>query len=597
MSSTYSSDETQRANGPSSTEALAARYRHLFVLPSKGILVILTAAASLALSFAGTRGHPSPVASAASLLFAVSVPFAVSGISRLIDTTSIATYRRSLAVTFAGTLVWLTCTAVGLVYAFVSHTDKSVGNSLIFGAFLCGGFEILVINGAFIERVPASVCLGSLHPAATLGAILLAGGVGYSSYAALPAVVAFAIPALFTISLKRKKTSRGHNSIKLFQAFMKTWASDEASDLEAIIASHADKVQVSSKVLRFQHANGDLFVVLPGVHPGPFYPVGSYNLPGLISRAFEGTGPVLTLHRPGGHERNLATNASAKEYSRAIKDFAEAVSPAQGPARIQGPLVGRIGRATATASAFAKDMLLTISFAPHGSDDLELDAEKQLTSAAATGGYGIAVVDAHNSIDEKREALDPNDPQWLRLIQDVKETKIEEFRIGYAHSRETDFPVAKDITANGLGLAVLEVHGVKWVLALADANNAVPNLRGAVSAALESSGYRLLEFCTSDSHDLAARGLTVTRGYLALGEVTPLDSIAGVTVNLAKLAETRLSGCMYGSGTMMSEASVFGARALQEFARIAQESSRFAKRYAAFAAPLLAFSLVLSLVL
>jgi predicted neutral ceramidase superfamily lipid hydrolase len=107
----------------------------------------------------------------------------------------------------------------------------------------------------------------------------------------------------------------------------------------------------------------------------------------------------------------------------------------------------------------------------------------------------------------------------------------------------------------------------------------------------------LLEFCTSDSHDLAARGLTVNRGYKALGEATPVGLIAESTVSLAKLAESRLSKCTFAAGTMASEVSLFGASALGEFAAIARESSVFSKRYALFGVATLVVLLLVSLVL
>jgi putative membrane protein len=539
-----------------------------------------------------------------SLLAVLIIPFAIARASRAIDPTTIATFRRSLAATLAGTLLWLLCGGIGLVYALATGGSSSgggggpaLGNSLIFGAFLCGGFETVVISGAFVEQTPASVVLGSLQPAMTLAAILLAAGVAYSGYAAIPGAVAFALLALFTVSLKRKKTSRGYNAVKLFQSFMKTWANKDASGLESIISSHAEKAEVASKVMRFQSPKEDLFFVLPGIHPGPFYPVGSYNLPGLISQAFRGAGQVLTLHRPGGHERNLATNADARDYAQKLREFAVALSPTR-PTTISGPTTAKIGKATVTLSGFAENtLLLTVSFAPYGSDDLELEFEKQLTAVALSEGQEISIVDAHNSIESGSENADPNDPQWRKLIQDAKRMGPAEFRIGFAHSREQELCSSNDITANGIGLAVIEAQKTRWVLALADANNAVPGLRSAVSTALESSGYRLLEFCTSDSHDLAARGLTVDRGYKALGEATPVSAIANSTVGLAKLAEARLSSCGFAAGTMTSEVSLFGAGALEEFATIARDGSAFSKRYAELGTLGMAVLLLLSLVL
>jgi putative membrane protein len=596
LSSTYFSSDERQAPGQSPTEALAARYRHLFVLPSKTTLIVLNAVAAIILSVAVAGGAPPLTFVAASLLAALLVPLAISLASKSIDSTTIATFRRSLAATFVGTLLWLICVAIGFVYAHASGSTSSLGNSFVFGAFLCGGFETIVINGAFVEQTAASVLLGSLQPAITAASILMTGGLAFRGYAAIPGAVAFGLLTLFTVSLKRMKTSKGHSAVKLFQSFMKTWADNDASGLESIIASHAEKTEVSSKIMRFQGSEGDFFFVLPGVHPGPFYPVGSYNMPDLVSKAFEGVGQVLTLHRPGGHERNLATNAGAKDYARQLKEFAVALGPTK-PVAVRGPTTAKIGKATTTLSGLGDHMLLTVSFAPYGSDDLELDFERQLSAVASSEGSDISIVDAHNSIEDGRENADPSDSQWRKLIQDVKRAPQTEFRAGFARSQENELPPSSDITANGIGLVVLEVQKTKWVLALADANNSVPGLRSVVSTALESSGYKLLEFCTSDSHDLAARGLTVNRGYKALGEATPVDTIAKSTVGLTKIAESRLSECRFAAGTLTSEVSLFGAGALDEFAAIARNSSVFAKRYAEVGTLSLAVLLLLSIFL
>lgn len=598
MSSTYSSSDVRQVSGQSPTEALAARYRHLFVLPSKATLMVINAAVAIVFSSAVAVGTPSPALAAVSLLAVLLVPFVIVRASKAVDSRTIATYRRSLAVTLAGTMLWLLCAGVGLACELAFHNGIALGNSLIFGAFLCGGFETLVVSGAFIDSAPFSTLLGSLQSFITGTTILLMEAAKYSALAAIPGLVAFAVLILFTVALKRKKTSGGHDAVRLFQAFMKTWANKDALELESIISSQAEKAEVKSKVLRFQSQSGDLFLVLPGVHPGPFFPVGSYNLPSLISRAFDGSGQVLTLHRPGGHERNLATNAEAKEYAQKLMEFAVGLQPSK-PTTIRGPTTTKIGKATATVTGLADDLLLTVSFAPYGSDDLELDFEKRLASIAASEGYDVSVVDAHNSIesDRDRETADPNDPMWRESIQNARGLSAAEFRIGFASSLEKEFASSTDITANGIGLVLIEAQKTRWVLALADANNAVPGLRSAVSKALESSGYRLLEFCTSDSHDLAARGLTVDRGYKALGEATPVEAITNSTVGLAKIAESRLSGCGFASGTMTSEVSLFGMAALDEFAAIARESSAFSKNYAKFGSFGLALLLLLSLVI
>jgi len=539
--------------------------------------------ASLALSAAAVG--ISRVGVAFVLVFATAVlsSFIIARVARLSDRTSIASFRRSAAAVFAGDVIWLVCSGVGLAYSSFQAFGHSAGNSLIFGGFVCAGFEFLVVNGAFIERASTSAVLSAIHPLATAVVFLATGGIEYDIQTVVLGVVALVIVASFTFALKRRKTSQGYNTVRLFQAFMKTWADNNATELESIVDAHASTAKVSSKVLRFQQDKGDVFVILPGVHPGPFYPVGSYNLPGLLSHSFEGLGQVLTLHGPGGHERNLATNAGAKKYAADLRNFAETITPAADEARIRGPSVAKIGKATTSASVFGRDILLTISFAPYGSDDLEAEAGKELAAMTESQGYDALLVDAHNSIDSGREKLDLQDHGWTSLIRNSTVSAPKPFRIGHAHSKEINLAASGDLTTNGMALTMFEVDGIKWALVLADANNAVPGLRAAASKGLESAGYRLLEFCTSDSHDLAARGLTVDRGYHALGEVTPVGSIVDATVKLASLAESRLESCSCGSGGFDTEVKIFGSTALQEFAQITQKSSRLAKMYARFA--------------
>jgi putative membrane protein len=589
-----SSSAKSPASKRSATEALAARYRHLFVLPRTPTLVAFAALTSLLLGLV-TRGGGWLVAFIAAAAVLLLSGLALSSALLIRDKGTIATFRRVTAVLLASQLAWLLFAGAGAAYSFAVGSVQPLANAVVFAAFACAGLEFLIINGAFTRSAPLSAVLALVHPVGTflvLGSPLAAAPPAYISVGA--GLVSLSVIVAFPLLLGRRRTSKGHDVIALFQAFLKTWTSRRAADLEAIIMDHAEPAQVTTKVMRFQSKDGDIFVVMPGVHPGPFFPVGSYNLPGLISEEFKGLGPVMAFHRPGGHERNLASNDEAAAYASAIREFAEGVEPTQA-GTIRGPVSSRVGKATVSSFAFAGDALLTISFAPLGSDDLEPHVEDELSRVASEAGFDSSVVDAHNSIGRERENPDTADPGWKRLLEQVKEAEAKPMKIAYAHSSETDFAAGADITKNGVGLLMLEAEGVKSVLVLADANNAAPPLHEEAARALDSEGFRLIEICTSDSHDLAARGLTVSRGYEALGEDTPIESIRRLVVRLAKLAEPRLSPCRYGSGKLTGEVKVFGSAALEEFASITQASSRFAKSYSKIAAVCTAALFVLSL--
>ena len=553
------------------------------MLPSALRLLIYGALASLGLVLVskGVAGLVSLIPAFA--VFVLSAA-AISSALKVADRKTIANMRRVSALLLVGELLWLVLGAAGAAYAWALGSPGPTGSALLYGAFICAGLEFLIINGAFNRNAWLSLGLAALHPVATFLVVRyneLAAGVDLT--AAALGTASLAIVVAFPLSLRRTKTSLGHDSLALFQAFMKTWAARDADQLEGIIADHSEKATVTTKVMRFRTKSLDFFLVLPGVHPGPFHPVGSYDLPGVIGRALKEVGPAMTLHKPGGHERNLATRADAAKYAAEVKGLAESIIPSAAEAVVRGPISATVDKAKASATMFSGDGILTISFAPLGSDDLDIDVETELARTATAMGIDLSVVDAHNSIDDELETPATDNPGWRVLFAELKAAQGGRFSVAYAHSSEVGFEGGRDITENGIGLFMVQSAEARSVFILADANNAVSTLRDEVAGALKAAGYNLIELCTSDSHNLAARGLTVERGYEALGEATPTHSIADLAVKLARLAEPRLSPADYGSAQSKTEVRVFGSKALTEFAAITQASSRFAQRYLKFA--------------
>ncbi|MDG6902119.1 MAG: DUF2070 family protein [Nitrososphaerota archaeon] len=594
MSSTSSTEQDPKPR--SATEILASRYRHLFVLPSYPALLVYGGVASLVLSVI-SRGAAGIATFLSAFVVLVLSAAAISSALQVTDKSTIATFRRAQALLLAADLLWLLVAAVGAVYAFSSGSQYAVTNSILFGGFICSGFEFLVIQGAFHRNAPLALGLSSIHPVATLLIVRLPELADHIDPAALASgAMAFALVAAFPILLRRRRTSLGHDALSLFQAFMKTWAGGNSDELEMIISDHAEEVEVTTKVLRFGTKEGEIFLVLPGVHPGPFHPVGSYDLPGAISRAFKDMGPAMTLHRPGGHERNLATRAETSKYVEGVSQFARSI-PMAGGVALRGPLSRKVGNASVSAAAFDNDLMVTVSFAPLGSDDIDTSMEAELAGPASEAGFDLSIVDAHNSIDPRMQSPVTDDPGWKRLFEAARSAERTGFSVAYSHSGEVGFSGRRDLTENGLALLMLQGRNAKWALVLADANNSVPDLRRLVREALAESGYELIEFCTSDSHNLAARGLTAERGYEALGEATRPESIAELVAKLAKLSESRLAPAKYGSASSRAKVRVFGVNALEEFAAITQASSRLARTYFRVAGIATALLLAASLLL
>jgi len=530
-------------------------------------------------------------------IFALSTS-AISSALLLNDRSTLATFRRTNAILLTGYIIWLLSAASGIAYASLSCSTYAVTNAFLFGGFLCAGFEFLVIRGTFTKNSYFALVLAAIYPVSTLLILRLPElRAHFDPFSFLFSVAAFTVFGLFARLLNRYKTSLGFRATTLFQAFMKTWAGGTPSDLEAIIAQHSTTQELTSKVMRFKSQSGDIFIVLPGVHPGPFHPVGSYNLPGVITKAFAPLGPALALHRPGGHERNLVTNKDTLEYAVKLKEFARQIPVGAGRAAMSGPDSQAVGKATVGTAVFADDLLITITFSPLGSDDIDATIEGRLEKLAGEAGFDASIVDAHNALDHEQASPQVDEPSGSALFRKIGNAEARQFRVAYSHSSEVGFDHSGDITENGIGLIMFETEGTKHVLVLADANNAIPSLRESTARALEASKYSLMEFCTSDSHDLAARGLTVQRGYKALGEETTPDTIVKAIVEMAKQAEGRLSLCKYGSGKLTTKERVFGSKALGEFAAVTLSTSRLGREYLRFATISVLLLLLLSLIL
>ncbi len=526
-----------------------------------------------------SRGVAGVAAFLLALVVLILSGFAISSALQVVDRKTIATFRRTMALLMGGEILWLLVVLPGAAYYWLTGTSSALTNALLFGAIAASGFEFLIINGAFQRNPTVSLVLALVHPASTILILRLPELTAHFDYAAaLFGALALILIVAFPFLMKRRRTSLGTDALSLFQAFMRTWAAGQSDDLESIIGAHSEEVEVTTKVMRFRTKDGDKFLVLPGVHPGPFHPVGSYDLPGVMTRAFRELGPVMTFHRPGGHERNVATRAETRKYAQDVFELGKSVDPTT-HALLRGPVHSHVGRANVSALSFDRDLVVTISFAPLGSDDIDTQAESDLAARAADSGFDLSVVDAHNSIDPDLQSPDVGDPGWRQVFELASQSTPTTASAAYAHSSELGFAGRGDLTENGIGLLMLATGGVKSVLVLADANNSVPRLRELVSKALGDAGYGLIEFCTSDSHNLAARGLTVERGYEALGEATPPETLTEAVVKMAKLAEARLAQAEYGSASMKSRVRVFGSRALEEFAAITQESSKFSRSY------------------
>lgn len=499
---------------------------------------------------------------------------------KALDKDSIVSLRRVFGLTLASDLLWFVPFGPGSLLAWAQHSPQPSLNEFLLGAFLAWSFELLVINGAFISSTAQSLCIAAVQPLVTL---LLASTfiMKFNSstiYTALSGLVVLGFTAVFLLKFKTFKTEGvGINSLQTFQSFLKSWVSQKPANLENYFTQYSHDEPVVTRVVLATAADR-VAIVLPGVHPGPFFPVGSYNISELIYHELrkEGISPMV-LHGIGGHERNLPTNQLARQYAASIASDLATPDVGQQVQKMRGPNTLKLGPTTVTTLGFGNQVVTFLSNAPFNTDDLEPALIDGAISAARELGMELMLVDAHNSIGG--ENIEHPDIDWRRIFSDIREGPEEEFELGVAHSSELQFEHGSDISDGGITALVFRKKASRYALITSDSNNAVIGLRQMVIDGLKKESVDLIELCTSDTHSSAAKYLT-DRGYRALGEDTNRETLVATIKKLENLAEGRLSRGKVATITSQVTLPLIGDKSLNDFAELTKETLSFSKAYA-----------------
>ena len=552
---------------------------------SLSILVAATALLAFLLTQA-TRGI-SILAATATLPVALISAALVTGLVRRADEESIVSVRRVFGLYFISTLIWIITVLLGIAFSNIGF-PRSSANEFILGAFLVWCFELIVINGAFLSSTLKSFFLAGIHPVSLLALdIPWLGKYDAQYYAVLSGVVVLLLITVYILRLKSLQTNRRINSVRLLQAFLKTWVSKRPRELEGYFAVYAEDEQVHTDIFLLESGGKKTTVILPGIHPGPFFPVGSYNISELLYRKISSVGVIpLVLHGIGGHERNAATNESTNSYTKKVSDYISSLAiDSSSSTRIRGPLRSKAGIFNITTLAIKDKVLAIISNAPYDSDDVNPKMIPEASAAAAELRLTVSIVDAHNSIGgEMGQLHDLNRTDWKNILNSIMAMPENELLFGYAHSSEIAFEHGADISEGGIGLLIFEVDSVKSVLITADSNNAVSGLREKIEQELNHDGFELLELCTSDTHSLAARRL-ISRGYFALGEDSSEAQIIGAIKRMATIAEGRISPGAIKVADFSASILLVGGQSLDEFAKLTKNAVSYSKRYMTIAIP------------
>jgi putative membrane protein len=348
------------------------------------------------------------------------------------------------------------------------------------------------------------------------------------------------IIVLYTINSSTKRTLR-IGSFDLLKGFLDAWINFNPTRLERLLEDHSKESSATTHFIDFSTAESKVALVVPEVHPGPFAPIGSYDLPGRLSWLLKSQGykDCFVLHGAVDHSLNLL---SAREVESYLSQLAAQSKESLFSNKISTPLSKESGKSVVTGIKIGDSLCLLVSI-PTGSEDYPASFRESVKNLCAKIGYRKTIlIDAHNAIGE-----DPSPELQEEVLRGVKTVASElftaqQFTFSLNHSSKSYVFKSNDeadVGAAGLGCLILSIDDKRYALVYADSNNSALGLRDEIKKTLNDKGIFLLEFCTSDSHFNAAR-IRNKRGYLVLGESTPPQKIVDDVASMVDEATSLL---------------------------------------------------------
>lgn len=536
-------------------------------------------------------------------------------------------YSKALHMSLFGNLAWLLVCLAGLAAPAVlaaggaggqGGAERPMAEFVALGAFVFAAFRYGILTttlgagaaraGALCLVQPVGVFAAMSWPAASAAE---GGSAAAGEAAALwmsllhdPLAAGFGATFLAISVVWSRLTDRAgrpgvHSTHHLIQAYLSSRASDYA-EIERIIEGRSRPSSVGTAQLRLRADGagaaagpaagrggasraagaapaGDVRLVLPDIHPGPYHPIGGSNIPYLIYERLGSS--AMVMHSISDHALNLPSRRQVDAY---LSGLSEGGAPSGGGTTCTEPVSVQINRARVVGLLFGKSPLLLLSLSPHGMEDLPSSMKADIESSASGRGFERPlVVDCHNAMGDEISAPDYEDMlKAARSCMDAlmsREPRRLEF--GYANSSAMRVS-GPDIGLGGLGMLCLRLGGRRHFIGWADANNMENGVRERVVARLAEAGYDLLEICTSDTH-FSRTTVRTRQGYYQFGIVTDADKIAEWFLELARRSAEAVRPAAFEVIESRTRVRVMGPQIFEDYKRALDRSLALSKAFAA----------------
>lgn len=494
--------------------------------------------------------------------------------------TSLNKITKVIHVSAFASLLWAFTIFFGIIIHTVFSKTSIPTSYIVEGMLLAVGMRIGIFMSVIGASFTGSILSAFIQPFLLLLAFApltfytytpsIATGIAYGSF--------FIILALTWAHLADRAGRPGVKStFKVLQAFLAAWTENCSDRMEEIAEARANKEKVITYIIKFQLTNGQVSIILPDLHPGPFNPIGGSNLPYLLYSEYSRN--ALILHSVSNHSRNIPSKSEVDNYIRTLSQAAISENCETGTI----PLQTRIGKSTATGIIFGNTAIIILSMAPSGMEDIPESIRIALERYSSNLGLKhTLVVDSHNAMGEdlKKSDFDSLLSAGEICLKKLINAPRYGFKVGFANLDDISFnttQLKEEIGQSGLATLAFEINGNQYVLGWADSNNMDNSLRDNVITKLARNGIQALELCTSDTHSTS--GKRTRHGYYALGMISKHNYIAEIYLELSKKSIEKATSARFEISTSVSMIKVMGERQFDDYALALNRSMNITKTF------------------
>jgi putative membrane protein len=475
-------------------------------------------------------------------------------------------------------LLWALTILLGIASDILLSKNEITTNYIVEGMFLAIGLRTGIFTSVFGATLIKAIPVSFISPLLFLFAFL--PFTFYFEALTTPIALGFGsslllLGIIWTIFADRAGRPRIESTFRVLQAFLAAWTENKAENMEKITESRAHIETVLTYILKLKTMNSnEIFMILPDIHPGPFHPIGGSNLPYLLYMLFSKN--AMVMHSVSDHSLNIPSKKEVNKYIKTLSDLRQS----EVGTVCTNPIQIKMGKCTVTGIAFGHSVVLFLSMAPVGMDDVPEYIRAALEHYSADIGFhNILIVDTHNAMGEFLNKQDSNImiSAAKHCLNELKHARQHEFKIGFTNSVDLSHNIESmpDLGQSGLSSLLLLVEEKPYFIGWADSNNMNNGLRDYVISRLNNNKINMLEICTSDTHSTS--GKRNRQGYYTFGNISKPDQVANIYLQLSKKSIEKASPSTYELLLSRSAIKVMGKNQFKDYSIALEKSMNLTK--------------------